>query len=104
MIRQLRDLDLQVDIVPRLFEIVGPSAGINVFEGLSVVALPPRRLSRGRLVVKRAVDIIAVATAAIIAILPIAVGHRGRNRRERPVGRCCTAVSASVRADADSCS
>jgi exopolysaccharide biosynthesis polyprenyl glycosylphosphotransferase len=69
LIRQLRDLDLQVDIVPRLFEIVGPSAGINVFEGLTMMALPPRRLSRGRLMVKRAVDV-TVASAAILATLP----------------------------------
>jgi exopolysaccharide biosynthesis polyprenyl glycosylphosphotransferase len=72
LIRQLRDLDLQVDIVPRLFEVVGPSAGINVFEGLSVVALPPRRISRGRLAVKRGLDI-ALSGAGIIATLPFAV-------------------------------
>ncbi|HYH57820.1 MAG TPA: exopolysaccharide biosynthesis polyprenyl glycosylphosphotransferase [Thermoleophilaceae bacterium] len=72
LIRQLRDLELQVDIVPRLFEIVGPSAGINVFEGMSVVALPPRRISRSRLFVKRAVDI-AVAGFTLIALLPIAI-------------------------------
>jgi undecaprenyl-phosphate galactose phosphotransferase len=73
LIRQLRDLDLQVDIVPRLFEIVGPSAGINVFEGLTVMALPPRRLSRGRLMVKRALDV-AVAGAALAATSPFALG------------------------------
>jgi exopolysaccharide biosynthesis polyprenyl glycosylphosphotransferase len=72
LIRQLRDLDLQVDIVPRLFEIVGPSAGINVFEGMTVMALPPRRLSRGRLAVKRAMDI-AVALVAMLATLPLAI-------------------------------
>jgi len=39
MIRKLRQSDLQIDVVPRLFEIVGPKAGIHAFEGLSVVAL-----------------------------------------------------------------
>jgi exopolysaccharide biosynthesis polyprenyl glycosylphosphotransferase len=72
LIRRLRDLDLQVDIVPRLFEIVGPSAGINVFEGLSVVALPPRRISRARLAVKRTADVV-LSAAAIVATLPVAV-------------------------------
>jgi exopolysaccharide biosynthesis polyprenyl glycosylphosphotransferase len=72
LIRHLRDLDLQVDIVPRLFEVVGPSVGINIFEGLSVVALPPRRISRARLAVKRIVDVV-LSSAAIIATLPIAV-------------------------------
>jgi exopolysaccharide biosynthesis polyprenyl glycosylphosphotransferase len=71
LIRQLRDLELQVDIVPRLFEAVGPSAAISVFEGMPVVALPPRRISRGRLFVKRAVDI-AVAGVALVALLPVA--------------------------------
>jgi exopolysaccharide biosynthesis polyprenyl glycosylphosphotransferase len=72
LIRQLRDSGIQVDIVPRLFEAVGPSAGINVVEGMPVVALPPCRISRGRLIVKRGVDI-AVAGAALVALLPIAV-------------------------------
>ncbi len=40
-IRELRKLDVQIDIVPRLFEIVGPKAGIHTFEGLALVGLPP---------------------------------------------------------------
>ena len=44
-IRELRKLDVQIDVVPRLFEIVGPKAGIHTFEGLPLVGLPPVRLS-----------------------------------------------------------
>jgi exopolysaccharide biosynthesis polyprenyl glycosylphosphotransferase len=71
LVRELRALELQVDIVPRLFEAVGPSAGINTVEGMPVVALPPCRISRGRLFVKRAVDI-GVAGVAVVAMLPVA--------------------------------
>jgi lipopolysaccharide/colanic/teichoic acid biosynthesis glycosyltransferase len=69
-IRMLKDLDLQVDIVPRLFEVVGPNADISVFEGLSVFALPPMRLSRGSLVAKRALDVL-VAGIGLIAVAPL---------------------------------
>jgi lipopolysaccharide/colanic/teichoic acid biosynthesis glycosyltransferase len=69
-IRMLKDLDLQVDIVPRLFEVVGPSADISVFEGLSVFALPPMKLSRGSLVAKRALDVL-VAGIGLVAVAPL---------------------------------
>ena len=72
-IRTLKDLDLQVDIVPRLFEVVGPNADINVFEGLSVFALPPLRLSRGNLIVKRALDL-SVAGLGLVLAAPLMAG------------------------------
>ena len=31
---------MQIDIVPRLFEAVGPNAGIHTIEGLPLVGLP----------------------------------------------------------------
>jgi len=71
-IRVLKDLDVQVDVVPRLFEVVGPSADINVFEGLSVFALPPMRLSRAALLTKRTLDIV-VASIGLVAVAPLVV-------------------------------
>jgi exopolysaccharide biosynthesis polyprenyl glycosylphosphotransferase len=58
LIRSLKDLDVQVDIVPRLFEIVGPSVGIHSVGGLPLVGLPPFHLSRSSLFVKRATDLV----------------------------------------------
>ena len=46
LIRSLKDLDVQIDVVPRLFELATPSAGIHTIEGLPLVGLPPLRLSR----------------------------------------------------------
>ena len=72
LIRSLKDLDVQVDIVPRLFEIVGPGVAIHTVEGLPLVGLPPFRLSRSSRLLKRAVDIAVSATALLVLALPFA--------------------------------
>ena len=58
LIRSLKDLDIQIDIVPRLFEILSPSVGIHTIEGLPVIGLPPFRLSRSSQLLKRCLDIV----------------------------------------------
>ena len=68
-IRELRRLDVQIDVVPRLFEIVGPRAGIHTFEGLALVGLPPARLSPSSRFLKRALDYI-VALAMLVVLAP----------------------------------
>jgi exopolysaccharide biosynthesis polyprenyl glycosylphosphotransferase len=72
-IRTLRKLDVQIDVVPRLFEIVGPKAGIHMFEGLAVVGLPPARLSRSSRLLKRGFDYV-VALTMLIVLAPLMVG------------------------------
>lgn len=69
-VRSLKDLDVQVDIVPRLFEIIGPRMNTNSIEGVSIVSLPPLRLSRSSRMLKRSLDLI-VATLAIILLSPV---------------------------------
>jgi hypothetical protein len=46
LIRSLGDSDVQVDIVPRLFEIVGANAHVHTLEGLPMVGLPAVKISR----------------------------------------------------------
>jgi len=70
LIRELRNFDLQIDVVPRLFEIVGPKAGIHAFEGLSVVGLTPARMSPSSRLLKRALDCI-VAFAMLVVLAPV---------------------------------
>jgi len=70
LIRTLTDLEVQVDIVPRLFEIVGPSVDIHTVEGLPLVGLPPLRLSRSSLMLKRSLDV-TVAVLGLLMLLPI---------------------------------
>ena len=45
LIRSLKDLDVQIDLVPRLFDVVTPSVGIHTVEGLPLIGLRPLRLS-----------------------------------------------------------
>jgi len=65
LVRSLNDLPVQVDIVPRLFELVSPSVKIDTLEGLPLVELPPPSLTRSSRWIKRAID----ATAAGVALL-----------------------------------
>jgi len=62
LIRSLKDLDVQIDVVPRLFELVGPGVGIHTIEGLPLVGLPPLRLSRSSQLLKRLMDLVTSVT------------------------------------------
>ena len=70
LIRSLKDLDVQVDIVPRLFEIVGPSVGIHSVGGLPLVGLPPFHLSRSSLLVKRTMDVV-LGGIGLLVVAPV---------------------------------
>jgi exopolysaccharide biosynthesis polyprenyl glycosylphosphotransferase len=66
LVRELRDKSMQIDIVPRLFEAVGPNAGIHSIEGLPLMGLPSVRITRTSRWIKRAVDIAVAATMLLI--------------------------------------
>ena len=70
MVRELHKLDVQIDVVPRLFEVVGPKARIHAFEGLPFVGLPPAKLSPSSRFLKRLVDCV-VAGAMLILLAPL---------------------------------
>jgi exopolysaccharide biosynthesis polyprenyl glycosylphosphotransferase len=58
-IRAIRDLDVQIDIVPRFFEVFGGGAEVHTLEGIPLVGLRPTRLSRSSRFLKRAFDLSA---------------------------------------------
>lgn len=70
LIRLLKDLDVQIDIVPRLFEIVGVRAGLHALEGLPLISLPTLRLSRSSLLLKRAFDTVG-SLLLLVTLLPL---------------------------------
>ena len=77
-VRTLRDLDVQVDIVPRLFEVVGPRADIHTVEGLPLIGVPPTRMPRSSLLIKRTVDVIGagvglILTAPLFALIALMI-------------------------------
>jgi exopolysaccharide biosynthesis polyprenyl glycosylphosphotransferase len=79
--RSLRDLDVQIDVVPRLFEIVGPNVGIHTVEGLPLVGMPPARLSRSSRLIKRSVDI-AGAGIGLLVTAPLFALFAGLIKRD----------------------
>ncbi len=70
LVRELRDRSMQIDIVPRLFEAVGPNAGIHSIEGLPLMGLPSVRITRTSRWFKRSIDLV-VASAMLFVAAPL---------------------------------
>ena len=70
LLRQLRAFPVQIDLVPRLFELVGPRLTVHSVEGLPLLGLPPNRASRSSRMLKRLIDIVG-AGAALILLSPV---------------------------------
>jgi exopolysaccharide biosynthesis polyprenyl glycosylphosphotransferase len=83
LVRSLKDAEVQVDIVPRLFEVVGPNVGIHTVEGLPLVGLPPVRLSRSSMLVKRTIDVVG-ALVGLALTAPLFAYIALRIKRDSP--------------------
>lgn len=70
VLRAVQDLEVQIDIVPRLFEFVGPGVEIHTVEGLPLLGLPPLRLSRSSRLLKRATDL-AFTIPTLVVLTPV---------------------------------
>jgi exopolysaccharide biosynthesis polyprenyl glycosylphosphotransferase len=70
MLRELRKLDVQVDIVPRLFEEVGPSLSVHTVEGFPILSLTRTHLSRSSALLKRSVDV-TLSSVALLVLAPL---------------------------------
>ena len=72
LIRDLKglDADVQIDIVPRLFELVAAGVGVHAVEGLPLISLPPARLSRSSKLLKRSMDL-ALSIVALVLLAPL---------------------------------
>ena len=53
LVRSLEQHDVQIDIVPRLFEAVGAKVDVHALEGLPLLGLPAGRISRSSRLLKR---------------------------------------------------
>jgi exopolysaccharide biosynthesis polyprenyl glycosylphosphotransferase len=72
LIRSLNELDVQIDIVPRLFEVIGPNVGLHTAEGMPMIGLPPLRLSRPALLAKRVLDVVT-SLAGLLVLSPLLI-------------------------------
>jgi lipopolysaccharide/colanic/teichoic acid biosynthesis glycosyltransferase len=70
IVRDVADLDVQVDVVPRLFELVGPKVNVHSIEGLPLVGVSPARLTPVSRRFKRALDVV-LSAAALLALAPL---------------------------------
>ena len=66
VMRLLNESDLRVDIVPRLFELVPPTADMHMLEGVTLLGLPRARLSRSSLLLKRTLDLVLTVTLLVL--------------------------------------
>jgi exopolysaccharide biosynthesis polyprenyl glycosylphosphotransferase len=70
VIRELQDTNVQIDIVPRLFEVLGTNAQLHTIEGVPLVGLPTPRLSASSRLLKRLLDL-AGAIFGLILLSPL---------------------------------
>jgi exopolysaccharide biosynthesis polyprenyl glycosylphosphotransferase len=66
VVRTCNELGVQVDIVPRLFEVVGSRAVVRSLEGTPLLGLTPPELGRAPRVVKRTMDIIGAVIGLVL--------------------------------------
>jgi exopolysaccharide biosynthesis polyprenyl glycosylphosphotransferase len=70
LVRSLHDLEVQIDVVPRLFDLVSPSAQIHTLEGIPLLGIPSLHLSRSSAVLKRMMDV-ALAAVGLLLLAPL---------------------------------
>lgn len=83
IVRSLREHEIQIDLVPRLFEAINPKVGIHTLEGLPLIGLPPMRIPRSSRLLKRGLDLVGASalilmTAPLMAIIAVLI------RRDSP--------------------
>jgi exopolysaccharide biosynthesis polyprenyl glycosylphosphotransferase len=83
LIRDLRQLDVQIDLVPRLYEVLPPNVDVHSVEGLPLLSLRPTRMSRSSRLVKRAIDVV-VSSLLLIVTLPLFALFAWRIKRDSP--------------------
>jgi exopolysaccharide biosynthesis polyprenyl glycosylphosphotransferase len=71
-VRRLREIGIQVDIVPRFFEAIGPKLDVHAVEGVPLLGLAPVHPSHVRMAVKRTIDVLG-ASLAFVVFAPILV-------------------------------
>ena len=70
LIRSLAPLDVCIDVVPRLFPLMGSSLDVHSIEGVPLIALPRRRLPRSTLLIKRTMDI-GISALSLVLLGPL---------------------------------
>ena len=83
ILRQIQALRVQIDLVPWLFELIGPRVSVHAVEGLTLIGLPPARRSPTSRMLKRVLDVVG-AGIGLIALAPLMAYIAIRVRRDSP--------------------
>jgi exopolysaccharide biosynthesis polyprenyl glycosylphosphotransferase len=82
-VRALRALDVQIDVVPRLFDAVGPNSTVHSIEGLPLISVAPVRIGRSSRLLKRGIDV-ACASLLLALLAPVFLAIALLIRRDSP--------------------
>jgi lipopolysaccharide/colanic/teichoic acid biosynthesis glycosyltransferase len=82
-VAKLKAMDVQIDIVPRLFEVVGPNVEMHAVEGLPLIGLPTPKLLPFSRTIKRAIDVTG-ASLLLLLTSPIFALAAWRIRSDSP--------------------
>jgi lipopolysaccharide/colanic/teichoic acid biosynthesis glycosyltransferase len=83
IVGELKHLNVQVDIVPRLFEVVGPNVNLHTLEGVPLVGLPSAKLFPFSRTIKRIVDVFC-AVVGLVLTAPLFAFAAWRIKRDSP--------------------
>ena len=83
VIHRLQAASVQIDLVPRLFEAIGPRVDTHTVETLPLLGLPPVRLSPSARFLKRSIDVV-VGSVALVLVSPLFVYIAWRVKRDSP--------------------
>jgi exopolysaccharide biosynthesis polyprenyl glycosylphosphotransferase len=83
LLRQLRPLRVQIDVVPWLFELIGPRVSVHSVEGIALLGVPPVCHSRVALTLKRVIDVVG-SCAGLLLLSPLMLYVALRIRIDSP--------------------
>jgi exopolysaccharide biosynthesis polyprenyl glycosylphosphotransferase len=83
LLRDLRNLDVQIDVLPRLYEVLTPKLDVHSVEGIPLIGLRPAGISRSSRLIKRGLDLVLASTTLLI-VSPVFAFAAWRVRRDSP--------------------
>jgi len=83
LVRRCNQVGVQVDVVPRLYEVLGSKTQVHELDGLPLVSLHAPRLPRSARIVKRVLDL-AVAVLMLVLLSPLLAYIAIRIKLEAP--------------------
>jgi len=83
LLRELRKLDVQIDVLPRLYEVLTPKMDVHSVEGIPLIGLRPAGISRSSRFIKRTLDLV-LASALFVLTAPLFAFAAWRIKRDSP--------------------